>query len=231
LLGQRRGHYLVTSGPYQLDKWSDGAVVLQVFRDMANPLGVGTYDRFAIPRRAYVARITATADRIEITPEIERLERFLRQYRLVREPLGSSSDEDKADVPAARFVIVAGDGRVAAAGASREVVAHRLVVHLLNALLYASVMFLIAGGLSLIYGVMRIVNLAHGNLYAFGAYVTAWAVGRALGTATEASLWLYAILPVGAVAAALLGALLEPTLLRPLYRRAEEYQLLITFGL
>src|SRR5258706_291632 len=56
-----------------------------------------------------------------------------------------------------------------------------LVVHVLNALLYASVMFLIAGGLSLIYGVMRIVNLAHGNLYAFGAYVTAWAVGRALG--------------------------------------------------
>src|SRR5258705_13198689 len=95
-----------------------------------------------------------------------------------------------------------------------------LVVHLLNALLYASVMFLIAGGLSLIYGVMRIVNLAHGNLYAFGAYVTAWAVGRALGTATEASLWMDALLPVGAVAAALLGAGLEPTLLRPLYRRA-----------
>ena len=45
------------------------------------------------------------------------------------------------------------------------------LIHLLNALLYASVLFLIAGGLSLIYGVMRIVNLAHGNLYAFGAYV------------------------------------------------------------
>src|SRR5258705_5005654 len=106
-----------------------------------------------------------------------------------------------------------------------------LVVHILSALLYASVMFLIAGGLSLIYGVMRIVTLAHGNLYAFGAYVTAWAVGRALGTATEASVWMYALLPVGALAAAGLGALLEPTLLRPLYRRAEEYQLLITFGL
>ncbi len=52
-----------------------------------------------------------------------------------------------------------------------------VVIHLLNALLYASVLFLIAGGLSLIYGVMRIVNLAHGNLYAFGAYVTAWVVG------------------------------------------------------
>ena len=97
-----------------------------------------------------------------------------------------------------------------------------LLVHLLNALLYASVLFLIAGGLSLIYGVMRIVNLAHGNLYAVGAYATAWAVGRALGSG-QPSLTLYLLLPVGAI--------LEPTLLRPLYKRAEEYQLLITFGL
>ena len=104
-----------------------------------------------------------------------------------------------------------------------------LVVHALNALLYASVMFLIAGGLSLIYGVMRIVNLAHGNLYAFGAYVAAWAAGLVIG---RLSVGLgYLALAAGAVAAAGLGAVLEPTLLRPLYRRAEEYQLLITFGL
>src|SRR3989442_4917315 len=51
------------------------------------------------------------------------------------------------------------------------------LIHVFNALLYASVLFLIAGGLSLIYGVMRIVNLAHGNLYAFGAYVSAWIIG------------------------------------------------------
>jgi branched-chain amino acid transport system permease protein len=108
-----------------------------------------------------------------------------------------------------------------------------LLIHLLNALLYASVLFLIAGGLSLIYGVMRIVNLAHGNLYAFGAYVSAWVVGRFLGSgfAGPANPALYLLLPAGAVAAAGLGAILEPTLLRPLYRRAEEYQLLITFGL
>ncbi len=104
-----------------------------------------------------------------------------------------------------------------------------LIIHLLNALLYASVMFLIASGLSLIYGVMRIINLAHGNLYAVGAYATAWAVGSVLGGAPNAAL--YALLPVGAVTAAALGAILEPTLLRPLYKRAEEYQLLITFGL
>ena len=104
-----------------------------------------------------------------------------------------------------------------------------LFIHLLNSLLYASVLFLIAGGLSLIYGVMRIINLAHGNLYAVGAYTTAWAVGRAMGGAPAGVLYL--LLPVGAVAAGALGAVLEPTLLRPLYKRAEEYQLLITFGL
>lgn len=104
-----------------------------------------------------------------------------------------------------------------------------MVIHLLNSLLYSSVLFLIAGGLSLIYGVMRIVNLAHGNLYAFGAYVTAWTVGLVAAGAPTAVL--LAVLPAGALAAAAAGALLEPTLLRPFYKRAEEYQLLVTFGL
>jgi branched-chain amino acid transport system permease protein len=104
-----------------------------------------------------------------------------------------------------------------------------MLIHLLNALLYSSVLFLIAGGLSLIYGVMRIVNLAHGNLYAFGAYVTAWTVGLVAAGAPTAVL--LAVLPAGALAAAAAGALLEPSLLRPFYKRAEEYQLLVTFGL
>jgi branched-chain amino acid transport system permease protein len=113
-----------------------------------------------------------------------------------------------------------------------------VLIHVFNALLYASVLFLIAGGLSLIYGVMRIVNLAHGNLYAFGAYVSAWIIGYlstsvAVGEAgSGAPTWvLLALLPAGAIAAAAAGALLEPTLLRPFYKRAEEYQLLVTFGL
>ena len=45
---------------------------------------------------------------------------------------------------------------------------------ILNSLFYASVLFLIAAGLSLIFGVMRIVNMAHGSFYALGAFVTAW---------------------------------------------------------
>src|SRR5881394_272095 len=109
------------------------------------------------------------------------------------------------------------------------------LIHVFNALLYASVLFLIAGGLSLIYGVMRIVNLAHGNLYAFGAYVSAWVVGLLVARTPEGGspsiVLLLLLLPAGAVAAAAFGALLEPTLLRPFYKRAEEYQLLVTFGL
>jgi branched-chain amino acid transport system permease protein len=104
-----------------------------------------------------------------------------------------------------------------------------LTVHLFNALLYASVLFLIAGGLSLIYGVMRIVNLAHGNLFAIGAFTTASAVG--VWFAGSSSAWLFLLVPIGAVAAAAIGAVVEPTLLRRFYRRPEEYQLLVTFGL
>ena len=104
-----------------------------------------------------------------------------------------------------------------------------LIIHLLNSLLYASVLFLIAGGLSLIYGVMGIVNLAHGNLYALGAYATAWAVGRMFGSVPDVALFVF--LPAGALVAGAAGAILEPTLLRPFYKRAEEYQLLVTFGL
>jgi len=107
-------------------------------------------------------------------------------------------------------------------------------IQILNSLFYAAVLFLIAAGLSLIYGVMRIVNLAHGSLYALGAYVSAWVIGSAVGHAMSGTLGLVGsllLLPLGALAIAAVGAAIEPTLLRPLYRRPEEYHLLITFGL
>src|SRR5262245_41736056 len=108
------------------------------------------------------------------------------------------------------------------------------LIQVLNSIFYAAVLFLIAAGLSLIYGVMRIVNLAHGTFYALGAYVSAWAVGTVFGASASGN-WALAgqllLLPIGACAIALVGAIIEPTLLRPLYRRPEEYVLLITFGL
>jgi branched-chain amino acid transport system permease protein len=109
-----------------------------------------------------------------------------------------------------------------------------LAIQILNSFFYAAVLFLIASGLSLIYGVMRIINLAHGTLYALGAYVSAWIVGSALGHAFNNTLGLAGLLlllPVGAITIAAVGAVVEPTLLRPLYARPEEYHLLVTFGL
>ena len=103
-------------------------------------------------------------------------------------------------------------------------------IQILNSLLYASVLFLIAAGVSLIFGVMRIVNLAHGSLYAVGAYVTAWLIGAAIVRHVPLGL-LFLALPVGALSVALIGIVIEPLLLRPFYRRAEEYQLFVTFGL
>ena len=104
------------------------------------------------------------------------------------------------------------------------------VVHGLNALFYASTLFLIAAGLSLIYGVMGIVNIAHGSFFAIGAYVTATTIQLSAGTVPVPLL--FVLLPLGAIVVGILGYVVEPILLRPLYARgAEEYPLLITFGL
>jgi branched-chain amino acid transport system permease protein len=102
-----------------------------------------------------------------------------------------------------------------------------LIIQILNSLFYASVLFLIAAGLSLIFGVMRIVNMAHGALYGIGAFVTAWLTGQAIARGASPAL----LIPLGALAVALIGLAVEPLLLRRFYQRAEEYQLLVTFGL
>jgi len=104
-----------------------------------------------------------------------------------------------------------------------------VALQVLNSLFYAAVLFLIAAGLSLIFGVMGIINMAHGSFYALGAYITAWAVIKASGTLPPGTL--YGFLLLGALAVAVIGMAIEPTLIRPFYKRPEEYQLLVTFGL
>jgi branched-chain amino acid transport system permease protein len=104
-----------------------------------------------------------------------------------------------------------------------------VALQILNSLSYAAVLFLIAAGLSLIFGVMSIVNMAHGMFYALGAYITAWAVGLAAAVFPPAALFVFLLL--GAIAVGLIGLAIEPTLIRRFYRRPEEYQLLVTFGL
>jgi branched-subunit amino acid ABC-type transport system permease component len=97
----------------------------------------------------------------------------------------------------------------------------------LSGLTAAMFLFLIASGLSLIFGVLRVLNFAHGTFYMLGAYC-AWQLVQWLGTAGW-SFWL-AVLGA-ATAVAILGGLVERLLLRHLYAKDELYQLLFTYAL
>ncbi|MBX9588042.1 MAG: branched-chain amino acid ABC transporter permease [Hyphomonadaceae bacterium] len=88
-------------------------------------------------------------------------------------------------------------------------------------------LFLIASGLSLIFGVLRIINFAHGSLYMIGAYIAWDTTARLPGYGV--SFW--ASVLVAACVVAVLGAVVERCLLRFVYRREEHYQLLFTYAL
>ncbi len=105
------------------------------------------------------------------------------------------------------------------------------VVILLDGVLYAAVLFLVAAGLTLVYGVMRILNIAHGSLYALGAYAGTSLVLVYLKTGGPAPLMYLALLAGAVVAGAIAGPLVERLLLRPIYGREEVVQLLVTYSL
>jgi branched-chain amino acid transport system permease protein len=93
----------------------------------------------------------------------------------------------------------------------------------LNGLQYGLLLFLIASGLTLIFGVMGVINLAHGSLFMIGAYL-AYLVAKSTG-----SLWF--ALPAAIVGGLILGAFLERVLFRRFYHREHLDQVLLTFAL
>ncbi len=104
-------------------------------------------------------------------------------------------------------------------------------IQILNALSYASTLFLMASGLTLIFGVTRIVNFAHGSFFMLGAMLSAHVVSVWLPAWGE-SAWGYAgAMLIGALASGCLGALVELVLLRRMHGVPELYQLVATFGL
>ena len=100
------------------------------------------------------------------------------------------------------------------------------LVQLLNGLAGASSLFMVAAGLSLIFGVTRIVNFAHGSFYMLGVYIAYSGVDK-LG----ASLGFWPALGLAALAVGVLGAVVEVLLLRRIYKAPELFQLLATFAL
>jgi len=102
-----------------------------------------------------------------------------------------------------------------------------LLVQLVNGLADASTLFLVAAGLSLIFGVTRIVNFAHGSFYMFGIYV-AYSIASRFGQ-TTGGFWLSVL--AAALVVAVLGALVEIVVLRRIYQSPELFHLLATFAL
>ena len=97
------------------------------------------------------------------------------------------------------------------------------LIQLLNGVQYGLLLFLVSSGLTLVFGIMGIINIAHGSFYMIGAYL-AWSLTGSLG-----SFWL--ALPVGIVLSVLIGMALEWLVIRWLYNRDHLYQVLLTYGL
>ncbi len=97
------------------------------------------------------------------------------------------------------------------------------IVNLLNGLSWGMLLFLISVGLTTVFGVLGVLNFAHGSLFMLGAYLSMWAMHFV------PSFW-FGIL-VGPVLVAIIGMIIEKWLLRPVYGRDISYQLLLTFAI
>ena len=100
---------------------------------------------------------------------------------------------------------------------------------MLGGVFHAAVLFLVAAGLQLVFGVQKILNLACGSFYALGAYFGVTAVTWALGAGLPAPLFVVVLLAAG-LALAAIGPAVE-RVLRTIYGRDESFQLLLTFAL
>ena len=111
------GHFLVTNGPYLVKRWSPEAVTLDAFRDLTYPLGVGSYDAYAVPRRGYIASVEQKKGEIRLSADIETIVKFARSYRIERASMQSiPRDVLNRSAPECRYVVIDGKGGVVLSG-------------------------------------------------------------------------------------------------------------------
>jgi hypothetical protein len=128
---RRTGHFLDTAGPYQMGRVTPESATLPVFRDFTYPLGVGSFDQYALPTRAYVRAVDRRGDRLVVQADVEKVEKGGRSYKIVREPFTPAPPGENTREPLAVHWTVVGPGdEVVAAGASRDVQGGRLIVDL-----------------------------------------------------------------------------------------------------
>ena len=100
---------------------------------------------------------------------------------------------------------------------------YSFLIQLLNSIQYGLLLFLVASGLTLIFGIMGIINLAHGSFYMIGAYM-AFSLASLTGS-------LFVAIILGTVLSVVLGVVLEWALFSHLYKRDHLQQVLLTYGL
>lgn len=116
------GHWLVTNGPYLLERWDGAKAVLGAFRDPSYPKGIGGFNAYAVPLKAYVTRIEPRSYGAQVQTETEWLQRLGREVRIVRGSFAARLAEQVATAPPAsvcHYVLLGPDGAVAAAGEVR----------------------------------------------------------------------------------------------------------------
>ena len=99
------------------------------------------------------------------------------------------------------------------------------VAQLLTGLANAATLFLVASGLSLIFGVTRIVNFAHGSFYMLGAYI-----GYSVMQVLPGGIGFWSSVLIAGIAVGVIGVIVEIVVLRPVYKAPELFQLVATFG-
>jgi hypothetical protein len=115
-------HFLVSNGPYLLKAWSNQGVTLQVFRDLSYPLGVGSYDAYAVPRRGYVASVERVKEGLRVTADIETVTKFMRDYRIERQPMQLVDPTTlRRAAPECRYSVIDTSGAVVLVGVARPV--------------------------------------------------------------------------------------------------------------
>lgn len=107
----------------------------------------------------------------------------------------------------------------------------KLILILSDGLLYASVLLLVAIGLTFILGILRILNVAHGSLYAFGAYMGVFLVSLLIKAGHISPLMYLGLLSAAVAVGWTLGPILERVFLRRVYEREVEIQLLVTYAI
>jgi len=106
-----------------------------------------------------------------------------------------------------------------------------LAIIVFDSLNYAATLFLIAVGLTFVYGVLRVLNISHGAIYAFGAYLATWITIKLLGLGLPVYLSYFMLLAGAVIIGLILGPLIEKLCLRRIYGSDIHIQLLLTYSI